>query len=235
MADETKIPKGRVQRSAKLGTIVGAQGAKYAGTKAGNLVRGDDSSKEKLDQRHAEAAMKMVETLGQMKGAAMKIGQFASFIDTEFIPEEYREVYQEQLAKLRSDAPVDALGAGRQGARRGVRRRADRLDVLRASTRRPSLPPRSARSTGPTLLDGREVAVKIQYPGRRRGTRIRPSQRRGPGPSGQGAGPRPRRQVGDQGDARAGPRGARLRVRGPEPALLLPGLRAGIRSSTSPT
>ena len=40
-----------------------------------------------------------------MKGAAMKIGQFASFIDTEFIPEEYREVYQEQLAKLRSDAP----------------------------------------------------------------------------------------------------------------------------------
>ena len=55
--------------------------------------------------RHAETAMKMVETLGQMKGAAMKIGQFASFIDIDFIPEEYREIYQEQLAKLRTDAP----------------------------------------------------------------------------------------------------------------------------------
>ena len=50
--------------------------------------------------------MKMVGALGQMKGAAMKLGQFASFIDTEFIPEEYREIYQEQLAKLRTDAPA---------------------------------------------------------------------------------------------------------------------------------
>ena len=28
----------------------------------------------------------------------MKIGQLASFIDTEFLPPEYRELYQEQLA-----------------------------------------------------------------------------------------------------------------------------------------
>ena len=106
MAEDSKIPKGRVRRSAKLGSVLGSQGAKYAGTKASNLVRGGESAQEKLDDRHAETAMKMVEALGQMKGAAMKIGQFASFIDTEFIPEEYRETYQEQLAKLRSDAPA---------------------------------------------------------------------------------------------------------------------------------
>ena len=47
----------------------------------------------------------MVETLGRMKGAAMKIGQLASFIDTEFLPPEYRELYQEQLASLRTSAP----------------------------------------------------------------------------------------------------------------------------------
>ena len=35
----------------------------------------------------------------------MKIGQLASFIDTEFLPTEYREIYQEQLAKLRTAAP----------------------------------------------------------------------------------------------------------------------------------
>jgi len=164
MADETKIPKGRVKRSAKLGSIVGGQGAKYAGTRAGNVVRGAEASQEKLDKRHAEAAMKMVETLGQMKGAAMKIGQFASFIDTEFIPEEYREVYQEQLAKLRSDAPpmpweqvVKVLDEEYDG---------EPLDSMFASFEQEAV---AAASIGQvhraTLLDGRTVAVKIQYPG----------------------------------------------------------------------
>jgi len=105
VADDAKIPKGRVRRSAKLGSIVGVQGARYAGTKATNVARSEESGREKLEQRHLETAMKMVGALGQMKGAAMKLGQFASFIDTEFIPEEYREIYQEQLAKLRTDAP----------------------------------------------------------------------------------------------------------------------------------
>src|SRR4029078_6266941 len=105
MADDSKIPKGRVRRSAKLGSIVGVQGARYAGTKAANVGRSEEQSKGALEQRHLETAMKMVGALGQMKGAAMKLGQFASFIDTEFIPEEYREIYQEQLAKLRTEAP----------------------------------------------------------------------------------------------------------------------------------
>ena len=105
-SDDAKIPKGRIRRSAKLGSIVGVQGARYAGTKATNVGRSDEASREKLEARHLETAMKMVGALGQMKGAAMKLGQFASFIDTDFLPEEYREIYQEQLAKLRTDAPA---------------------------------------------------------------------------------------------------------------------------------
>ncbi|HYC80882.1 MAG TPA: AarF/UbiB family protein, partial [Solirubrobacterales bacterium] len=105
MAEDNKIPKGRIRRSAKLGSIIGVQGARYAGTKAANVGRSEEDSREHLEQRHLETAMKMVAALGQMKGAAMKLGQFASFIDTEFIPEEYREIYQEQLAKLRTEAP----------------------------------------------------------------------------------------------------------------------------------
>lgn len=164
MSDESKIPKGRVRRSAKLGSVIGSQGARYAGTKASNLVRKDDSAQEKLDKRHAETAIKMVETLGQMKGAAMKIGQFASFIDTEFIPEEYREVYQEQLAKLRSDAPSmpwhqveKVLAEEYDGAP---------LDTMFAGIEEQAI---AAASIGQvhraTLLDGRQVALKIQYPG----------------------------------------------------------------------
>jgi predicted unusual protein kinase regulating ubiquinone biosynthesis (AarF/ABC1/UbiB family) len=164
MSDESKIPKGRVRRSAKLGSIVGVQSARYAGTKAANVGRSEEQGKEALEQRHLETAMKMVGALGQMKGAAMKLGQFASFIDTEFIPEEYREVYQEQLAKLRTDAPampwekvVKVLEEEYDG---------EPLSELFAEFEEEAF---AAASIGQVhraeLLDGRQVAVKIQYPG----------------------------------------------------------------------
>jgi len=164
MSEGSKIPKGRVRRSAKLGSIVGVQGARYAGTKATNVGRSEESSKERLEQRHLETAMKMVGALGQMKGAAMKLGQFASFIDTEFIPDEYREIYQEQLAKLRTDAPAMPW----EKVEKVLEEEYDGepLSELFAEFEPEAF---AAASIGQVhraeLLDGRTVAVKIQYPG----------------------------------------------------------------------
>jgi predicted unusual protein kinase regulating ubiquinone biosynthesis (AarF/ABC1/UbiB family) len=164
IADEAKIPKGRIRRSAKLGSIIGSQGARYAGTKAANVARSEEDGKQALEARHLETAMKMVGALGQMKGAAMKLGQFASFIDTEFIPEEYREIYQEQLGKLRNEAPampweqvVKVLEEEYDG---------EPLSEYFAEIEHEAF---AAASIGQVhraeLLDGRKVAVKIQYPG----------------------------------------------------------------------
>jgi len=164
VADDSKIPKGRVRRSAKLGSIVGSQGARYAGTKAANVGRSEEAGKEALEQRHLETAIKMVGALGQMKGAAMKLGQLASFVDTEFIPDEYRDIYQEQLAKLRTDAPSmpwekveKVLDEEYDG---------EPLTELFAEIEHEAF---AAASIGQVhraeLLDGRQVAVKIQYPG----------------------------------------------------------------------
>jgi predicted unusual protein kinase regulating ubiquinone biosynthesis (AarF/ABC1/UbiB family) len=164
VSDDSKIPKGRLRRSAKLGSVVGAQGARYAGTKAANVGRSEEAGKEALEQRHLETAMKMVGALGQMKGAAMKLGQFASFIDTEFIPEEYREIYQEQLAKLRTDAPAMPW----EKVEKVLEEEYDGepLTELFAEIDQEAF---AAASIGQVhraeLLDGREVAVKIQYPG----------------------------------------------------------------------
>src|SRR5213595_452696 len=99
------IPGGRVQRTAKVGHVLGSAGARYAGTRARNVVRSRDAGAAELDKRHMEAAERMVDALGQLKGAAMKIGQLASFIDTDFLPPEYRALYQEKLADLRTSAP----------------------------------------------------------------------------------------------------------------------------------
>ena len=103
--DDNSIPTGRFRRTAQVGTVVGSQGARYAGTRAANIARSPGDAAEALDRRHLEAAEQMVDTLGRMKGAAMKIGQLASFIDTEFLPPEYRDLYQERLASLRTTAP----------------------------------------------------------------------------------------------------------------------------------
>ncbi len=164
VSEGSKIPKGRMRRSAKLGSIVGVQGARYAGTKAANVGRSEEASKERLEQRHLETAMKMVGALGQMKGAAMKLGQFASFIDTEFIPDEYREIYQEQLAKLRTDAPAMPW----EKVEKVLEEEYDGepLAELFAEFEPEAF---AAASIGQVhraeLLDGRAVAVKIQYPG----------------------------------------------------------------------
>jgi len=164
MSDESKIPKGRIRRSAKLGSIVGVQGARYAGTKATNVARSEEGGRERLEQRHMETAMKMVGALGQMKGAAMKLGQFASFIDTEFIPDEYREIYQEQLAKLRTDAPAMPW----EKVEKVLTEEYDQepISELFAEFEQEAF---AAASMGQVhraqLLDGRDVAVKIQYPG----------------------------------------------------------------------
>ena len=159
-----KIPKGRIRRSAKLGSAIGTQATRYAGTRAAVVARPDEEAEERLETRHLETALKMVGTLGEMKGAAMKIGQLASFIDTEFLPPEYRELYQEQLAKLRTSAPPMPWEKVREGARGGVR--ASRSSELFAEFEPEAF---AAASIGQvhraTLHDGREVAVKIQYPG----------------------------------------------------------------------
>jgi predicted unusual protein kinase regulating ubiquinone biosynthesis (AarF/ABC1/UbiB family) len=164
MAEDSKIPKGRLRRSAKLGSIVGMQGARYAGTKATNVARSEEEGKERLEQRHLETAMKMVGALGQMKGAAMKLGQFASFIDTEFIPDEYREIYQEQLAKLRTDAPAMPWAKVEKVLKEEYE--GEPLSELFAEFEHEAF---AAASIGQVhqaeLLDGRAVAVKIQYPG----------------------------------------------------------------------
>src|SRR3989442_121367 len=100
----------------------------------------------------------VVETLGSMKGALMKLGQMASYID-EDMPQTFRAA----MARLQRDAPpmslalassviVDEMGAPPDR----IFARWDPLPVAAASI----------GQVHPAItLDGRAVAVKVQYPG----------------------------------------------------------------------
>src|SRR4051794_29176050 len=68
---DESIPAGRIGRTARVGQVLGSAGARYAGTRARNVMRDDDEAAAQLDQRHLETAEKMVDALGQLKGAAM--------------------------------------------------------------------------------------------------------------------------------------------------------------------
>src|SRR5215208_4137457 len=161
--DDSDIPKGRIRRTAQVGSVVGSQGARYAGTVARNLARDQEEAAQALEQRHMEVAEQMVETLGRMKGAAMKIGQLASFIDTEFLPPEYRDLYQDKLATLRSAAPPmpwkKVRGVLDEEWDEPVEELFEDFEHEAAA----------AASIGQVhravLPDGRRVAVKVQYPG----------------------------------------------------------------------
>jgi predicted unusual protein kinase regulating ubiquinone biosynthesis (AarF/ABC1/UbiB family) len=159
-----EIPSSRLGRSAKLGAAIGGQATRYAGTAAANLARSDEKAQERTETRHLEAALKMVSVLGEMKGAAMKIGQMASFIDIDFLPPEYREIYQEQLAKLRAQAPAMPW----ERAREVLVSEYDGKDPenVFAEIEHEAF---AAASIGQvhraTLHDGSRVAVKVQYPG----------------------------------------------------------------------
>ncbi|HEX2468659.1 MAG TPA: AarF/ABC1/UbiB kinase family protein [Solirubrobacterales bacterium] len=164
MADDHKIPQGRIRRSARLGSAMGLQATRYAGTKAASLARTEEEAASKLEARHLETALKMASMLGEMKGAAMKLGQLASFIDTEFLPPEYAEIYQQELAKLRTSAPPMPWEKVRKVLDEEYRD--ETVEECFADFEEEAF---AAASIGQvhraTLIDGRQVAVKIQYPG----------------------------------------------------------------------
>jgi predicted unusual protein kinase regulating ubiquinone biosynthesis (AarF/ABC1/UbiB family) len=165
MARESeKIPTSRVRRTATVATLAASEAVKQFGTRAANVTRGEEASQEAMARRQLDTAKQIVAVLGTMKGAAMKLGQVMSFLDVGLVAEEHREEFQRELAKLRDAAPTVSF----KQMRRVIED--DLEEPISAVFSSFDEEPIAAASIGQvyraTLADdGREVAVKVQYPG----------------------------------------------------------------------
>jgi predicted unusual protein kinase regulating ubiquinone biosynthesis (AarF/ABC1/UbiB family) len=156
------IPVGRITRTAKLGGLLGAEVARSYATKAANVVRSEDESKAANGRRRLQAAEHIVDVLGQMKGAAMKVGQVVSFIDPHGLPPDELDGFQAKLAELRDSGPRTSFREMKKVLEQDL---GDTISNLFADFDPEAV---AAASIGQVyrarLRDGRDVAVKIQYP-----------------------------------------------------------------------
>jgi predicted unusual protein kinase regulating ubiquinone biosynthesis (AarF/ABC1/UbiB family) len=165
VADKRKgkdpIPTGWMERGARLAGQTGRSAARFLGTRV-KAFAAPDRAQEFLSGFHEQTAQQLVQMLGEMKGAAMKVGQLASFYEFA-APSEYLATYRDALTMLQNSAPPMDPEASKaviaEEFGRPVHEVFETFDEEAVA----------AASIGQvhraTLSSGDVVAVKVQYPG----------------------------------------------------------------------
>ncbi|GAA2129299.1 AarF/ABC1/UbiB kinase family protein [Nocardioides bigeumensis] len=156
----TELPRKAVARTARLAALpLGYAGRSAMGLGKRLAGRPGEAVMTELQQRTAE---QLFRTLGELKGGAMKFGQALSVLEAA-LPDEVAAPYRAHLTALQDSAPPMLTQTVRDQIAKDLgqdwRKRLVQLDGG----------PTAAASIGQVHKgrwhDGREVAVKVQYPG----------------------------------------------------------------------
>lgn len=152
------VPSSRLHRLARMGGLAGQVAGAVAYHGAGGLIRGDRKRLSDLVLSPANM-QRLTNELAQMRGAAMKVGQMISLEAGDLLTPELTQI----LSRLRDQAhfmpPAQLKQVLNSAWGQGWQRQFRHFDVR----------PIAAASIGQVhraqLRDGRDLAIKVQYPG----------------------------------------------------------------------
>jgi predicted unusual protein kinase regulating ubiquinone biosynthesis (AarF/ABC1/UbiB family) len=144
------------QRALKLGSLAGRVGASVLGNRTANIFRNQDSKESHKANNLIRNAKRAVETLGSLKGGAMKVGQMLSLHEGLFPPE-----VTAIFSSLQKEAPSIPFEEMDQQIKTEL---GDKYQLFKAIHPEPY----AAASIGQVhvgeLNDNKQVVIKIQYP-----------------------------------------------------------------------
>ena len=153
-----RAPTGRLERFARLSSAASGVAARLAGQRVIERLLPKEKRGASRQRALEKSGEQIVRVMGNLKGAAMKVGQMLS-IDPEVIPAEI----QDALATLQREAPAMDYELVVAQIEAALDRKI--YDVFRFFEPDPI----GAASVGQVhraeTFDGRVVAVKVQYPG----------------------------------------------------------------------
>jgi predicted unusual protein kinase regulating ubiquinone biosynthesis (AarF/ABC1/UbiB family) len=153
-----RVARGRMARMWRIGSLSARVSTSWLGAKVRRAFAGT-ARRQRLDRdQRRKYAEEVAATMGQMKGAFMKLGQMLSFVSDD-VPDELRQA----LASLQAQAPAMDFALIRDVAERELGQPLERV-FARFDDK-----PLASASIGQVhraqLATGEEVVVKVQYPG----------------------------------------------------------------------
>src|SRR6478735_5225508 len=157
-ASQVPVPVGRFRRLTALGTLQAKIGAAYLFHWLRGFFKSADENKRLLAEVHWKTALRMLDSMSYLRGAAMKVGQtLANFPD--IAPREFVET----LEKLHYTAPPMHWSLLKEMVLNELNEEPENL--FAAFDKRAFAAASLGQVHAARLKTGEEVAVKIQYPG----------------------------------------------------------------------